>query len=228
MHALALAKRRSRRRRREAGAAMFVIAMAIAVLASVGIYALAAASSEVRTAGNERQSTQTHYLATYGVIGATHELTATKAQFYLGLMLTVPDSPCVSLPGVAPTADALVRACRRIPASELGAPWTMPTVTQAYGGSVPLAPGQNPGTFGPTPMNGDFFLELTNPVQLSPPARYATDLHFCFIQFTATSGGITQPVFPAQPGGGAVSQFTGEGTEFQRARIVAGPVSCPR
>ena len=42
---------------------MFVVAMTIAVLASVGIYALAAAANEVRTSGNERQNTQTHYLA---------------------------------------------------------------------------------------------------------------------------------------------------------------------
>ena len=68
MRALALAKRRSALRRRDEGAVMFIVAMTLAVLASVGVYALAAAATEVRTSGNERQGTQTHYLAEFGVI----------------------------------------------------------------------------------------------------------------------------------------------------------------
>ena len=206
---------------------MFVIAMTIAVLASVGMYALAAASNEVRTAGNERQSTQTHYLASYGVLGASHELTATRAQFYLGLMLTKPDTLCVSLPGVASNTDPMSKACWRIPSQELGQAWAAP-VTVPYAGTTPLAAGVPPGSLGPTPMNADFFVELTNPVQLSPPARYSIELHFCFIQFTATSGGITQPLFPWQPAAGTTAQYAGMGTELQRARIVAGPVMCPK
>jgi hypothetical protein len=222
MKPLALAKVRARRRRREAGAAMFLVAMTIAVLASVGIYALSAASLEVRTSGNERQSTQTHYLAEYGVIGAMHELTATKAQFYMGLMLTTPDT-CLSLPGVAGN-DALTMACRRLPDTELGQQWTPNAITIAYS-SAPLTPGVSPGSFGPTPMAGHFFVELTDPVELSPPARYAIDLHFCFIQLTATSTGITQPW---QALANPVAQFSGEGLEMQRARLVAGPVQCPK
>ena len=58
---------------------MFIVAMTLAVLASVGVYALAAAANEVRTSGNERQNTQTHYLAEYGVLGAAHEMTGKRA-----------------------------------------------------------------------------------------------------------------------------------------------------
>jgi Tfp pilus assembly protein PilX len=222
MKPIALAKVRARRRRREEGAAMFLVSMTIAVLASVGIYALSAASLEVRTSGNERQSTQTHYLAEYGVIGAMHELTATKAQFYMGLMITNPDT-CLSLPGVA-SADPVTKACRRLPDTELGQQWTPGAITVAYS-SAPLTPGVSPGSFGATPMAGHFFVELTDPVQLSAPSRYATDLNFCFIQLTATSTGITQPYqLLTDP----VAQFSGEGLEMQRARIVAGPVQCPR
>ena len=75
MNALALAKRRAALRRREDGAAMFIVAMTLAVLASVGVYALAAAATEVKTSGNERQNTQTHYLSQYGVLGVAHEMT---------------------------------------------------------------------------------------------------------------------------------------------------------
>ena len=69
---------------RRRGAVMFVVAMTIAVLASVGMYALAAASSEVRTSGNERQNTQTHYLPSTACWATPRD--DGQAQFYLGLM----------------------------------------------------------------------------------------------------------------------------------------------
>lgn len=225
MHALALAKRRRRRLRREGGAAMFVVSMAIVALASVGLYALAAAQNEVRTSGNERQNTQTHYLAQYGVIGMAHEMVASKAQLYLGLMLSTPDAPCVSLPGVGGNASILTRACRRLGAQELGMSWAAP-VTNPYTGNVPFTANTLPGSLGPAPMNADFFVELTDPNETSTPPRYSTDLHFCFVQLTASSIGITQPLFPVTPN--PTGTFGSEGLETQRARILAGPVQCPR
>jgi hypothetical protein len=207
---------------------MFLVAMTLAVLASVGIYALSAASIEVRTSGNERQNTQTHYLSEYGVIGAMHELTATKANLYKRLMLSSPDT-CLSLPiptpaAGAPAPDPLTIACRRLADMELGQPWTAGAMTVAYT-AKPLAPGVSPGSFGATPMAGHFFVELTDPVDLTPPARYALDLHLCFMQFTVTSTGITQPY---QTLTDPVAQFSGEGLETLRARIVAGPVGCSK
>jgi len=227
MNARSLAKRRSSYRRTEAGAVMFIVAMTTAVLASVGVYALAAASNEVRTAGNERQNTQTHYLSEYGVLGITHEMVSGKAQFYLGLMLTQPDNPCVSLPGVASTASPVTRACRRLGSVELGQPWTGTTTFVPFGNGTTTPAYQSgiaPGSFGPIPMNGDFFVELTEPTQAQAPPRYSTDLHFCFIEMTATSSGITQPIIAGQPTGA----YANEGIEVQRARIIAGPVQCPR
>jgi hypothetical protein len=228
MHgARSLAKRRSSRRRKEGGAIMFVVAMTTAVLASVGVYALAASANEVRTSGNERQNTQTHYLSEYGVLGITHEMVSGKAQFYLGLMLTSPDNPCVALPGVPSTAAPVTKACRRLGSAELGAAWTGTTITVPYGNGTTTpayTTGVAPGSFGPIPMYGDFFVELTEPLQAQAPPRYATDLHFCFIEMTATSSGITQPIIAGQPTGA----YANEGVEVQRARIIAGPVQCPR
>jgi hypothetical protein len=226
MHALAIAKRRSRRRLREGGAAMFIVAMTIAVLASVGIYALAAASIELRTAGNERQSTQTHYLAEYGILGAAHELFGTKAQLYVGMMIQQPEPLCVSLPGVPTTADPLTKACRRLPDTELSQGWTGTPTTVPYTGAAPYTPGVAPGSFGATPTNGGFFVELTDPTQLSAPARYALDQNFCFLELAATSTGVTKPVFAWQQTADQTAQFGGEGVEMQRARIIVGPVKC--
>ncbi len=206
---------------------MFIVAMTTAVLASVGVYALAAASNEVRTSGNERQNTQTHYLSEYGILGATHEMASGKAQFYLGLMLTQPDNPCVSLPGVTASAAPVTKACRRMGSAELGQQWTGAQITVPFGNGTTTPAyksGVAPGSFGPIPMSGDFFVELTEPTQAQAPARYDTKLNFCFIEMTATSSGITQPIIAGQPTG----QFANEGVEVQRARIIAGPVQCPR
>ncbi|MGD0674162.1 MAG: hypothetical protein ABSC94_02010 [Polyangiaceae bacterium] len=227
MQTIDLAKRRARGRRRESGAALFIVAMTLAVLASVGMYALASASNEVRTSGNERQNTETHFLSQYGVLAASEELAATKAQFYLGLMLSpsTSDQNCLSLQGVPPTADPMTRACRRVGATELaiGSNWAS-TPTDAYTGAVPY--GATPGSLGQTPVKADFFVEFTAPTMANAPARYALGLQFCFIQFTATSTGITQP--QVQTGAVMTPYFGGEGLEAQRARLVAGPVQCPR
>ncbi len=227
MNRVELARKRASSRRGQAGAAMFIVSMTIAVLASIGVYALTSAANEIKTSGNERQNTQTHFLASYGIIGAAHELTASKAQWYLGVMLTpsTKDTNCVALPNVPNTADAMVQACRRIGSTELGAPWAV-AVTVPYLGSTPYAAGVDPGSFGPTSMTGDFFVELTDPEQANAPARYALDLHFCFIRLTASAGGITRPVFSGTADQTGV--FGGEGVEMQRARFVAGPVQCPK
>jgi hypothetical protein len=225
MTALMLAKSRSARRHQEGGAVMFVVAMTVVVLASVGVFALAAAATEIKMSGNERQSTQTHYLAEYGVLGTAREMVATKAQLYLGLMLAQPDT-CLSLSSVPNTAAPATRACRRLGSAELGTQWVV-TPVNAYAGLVPNAAGIMPGSLGTTPLKADFFVELTDPTQAAAPARYSTDLHFCFAVLTATSTGITQPQYPnaANP---AEAMFGGEGVETHRARIVAGPIQCPR
>lgn len=228
MTALALAKSRASLRRREAGAVMFIVAMALAVLASVGLYALAAASNELRTSGNERQNTQSHYLSQYGVIAAAQELASTKAQFYLGLMMSQPDTNCISLQGVPTTASPMAKACRRMGMQELsaGSGWSA-NATVPYAFNTPYAGA--PGSLGPTPVKADFYIELTEPTTASTPARYAINLQFCFIQMTTTSVGITQPQpqYSGTPANTA-TMFGGEGLEMQRARLVAGPIQCPR
>ena len=229
MNALLLAKRRAALRHRDDGAVMFIVAMTLAVLASVGIYALAAAATEVRMSGNERQNTQTHYLAEYGVLGAAREMVGARALFTVNRMITAKtqDTNCVSLQGVPTTGvPASTTACVRMGSQELGAAWNQPLVV-AYGGTVGAQPyTAPPGSFGATPMNGDFFVEFTEPMQLSAPARYSTNANACFAQITATSIGLTQPFVPNVTNPTAL--FGGEGVETQRARLIAGPlIPCP-
>lgn len=202
---------------------MFIVAMALAVLASVGIYALAAASNEIRTSGNERQSTQSHYLSQYGVIASAQELASTKAQFYLGLMLSQPDVNCVSLQGVPANAGPMTRACRRMGMQELaaGSGWSA-NATVPYAYTTPYAGA--PGSLGPMPLSPDFYIELTEPTTTTAPSGYALSLQFCFIEMTTSSVGITRPNYSTTTN----AFFGGEGLEMQRARLVAGPIQCPR
>jgi hypothetical protein len=236
MDRLTLAKRRSARRRHERGAALFIVAMTLAVLASVGVYALAAASNEVRTSGNERQSTQTHYLSQYGILVASEELAGAKAQLYLGVMLAKPDLNCTSLQGVpafgTARVDPMVTACRRVGATEFhdsAGNW-LATPTDTYAGLAPYAPAVNPGSLGPIPLKADFYVEFTAPTSTRNAAGYGLNTQTCFLQFTATSVGITQPQYVSGSGSSAAGApfFGGEGLETQRARLVAGPITpCP-
>ncbi len=221
-------KRRTLARRAQGGAALFIVAMTLAVLASVGVFALAAASSEARAAGYERTSTQSNYLASYGVLGGAHEMVASKAQLYLGLMITTPDPVCVALPNVPSTASILTRACRRLGAAELGQVWPASgtAILDPYTGNVPFQQGIAPGSLGPTPMSGDFFVELTDPTKYTAPKRYDLNLNMCFVELTATSNGLTRPIFPSNPN--FVAMFGEEGLVVHRARWIAGPLPCPR
>ena len=205
---------------------MFIVAMTISVLASVGIYALAAAASEVRTSGNERQNTQTHYLAEFGIMGVADQITTSRAQWYLGLMLTQPDTPCLALPGIPTTSSPMNLACRRMGAAELGSSWAINPSIVDYAGSAAFAASTNPGTLGPIPMHGDFFVELTDPSQGNAPPRYALNLNFCFIGLTASSNGLTQPIYAGATD--LKGRYAAEGVELQRARIIVGPIQCPK
>lgn len=225
---LHLVKRRARVRRDRDGAALFIVAMALAVLASVGVFALAAASSEAKAAGYERTATQSNYLATYGVLGGAHEMVASKAQLYLGLMMTTPDPICLALPNVPSTASILTRACRRLGSAELGQAWQASgiSILDPYAGTVPYQQGQAPGSMGPTPMQGDFFVELTDPTKYTAPKRYDLNLNMCFVELTATSNGTLYPLFPNSPN--FTATYGEEGIVVQRARWIAGPLPCPR
>lgn len=203
---------------------MFVVAMVIAVLASVGLYALAAATTEVRMAGNERQSTQSHYLAEYGVLGAA-DVAGMFGDKIFTQMQTLPDV-CVSLAAVPTTASPLARACRRLEgAVEFQNIWGGVTpgvkVADKYGGNYPYAPTFAPGSLGPTPLLADFFVELSEPSQQMAIGNSDQ----CAEVITVTSYGITQPQYPTVANS-ATGAFGGEGLEVHRARMKVGPINC--
>lgn len=218
---LGLAKRRAGRRRRQDGAAMFIVAMTIAVLAAMGVYALAAAANEVQTSGNERRNTQTHYLASYGILGSAQTLSSTMATLYRQMMKNpaTRDNVCLSLAGVPTTAADPNKYCYRLEREQFQPGWAEPIV-EPYT-AAPYTPAVAPGSFGATPMDGYFFVEVTDPIELRPK-RYSDQ---CASMVTATSYGHTQPLFPSAPDS-YTAQYGGESVEVQRARLMIMPVPC--
>ena len=224
------AKRRATVRRSSGGAVMFIVAMTLAVLASVGMYALVAASIEIKTSGYGKQAAQTHYLAEYGMLAIATGLNGTNAQLYLGLMTTpgTSDTACTSLVGVSSvSAQNLTKSCRRMGSAELAAVWGGTAATVASVGKWPSGV-TTAGSFGPYPRSGDFYVELTDPANAAAPPGYDVKLGLCFAQFTVSSYGITRPVDDAMldvplP---ATARFGAWGLEQSRGRVTAGPVRC--
>ncbi len=208
MNRLELATSRAAIRQNQSGAVMFLVTMTLSVLASVGLYALAAATSEVTASGSARQATQTHYLAEYGVVAGAHLMSASRAQTYIATMITSPDTGCWSLPSsVSTLTDPISRACSHVASTEMALADNWDS-----GNTFPTSYGQTEAT-------PNFIVEYTGLAKASSPPDYALNLNICFVEMTASAFGTTMPPLSTQ-----ASPF-GYGVETQRARLIAGPVS---
>lgn len=214
---LASAKRRASKRRTDGGAIMFLIAMVLAVLGSVGIYALAAAAMELKTSGNERQNTQTHFLSQLAMIGATDLLT-TRGQNYIEWALSPPS-------GTSPTCQSAQNSCWVLSYGADFSPSIWPSNAIPTYASNPYS-GGTPGAFGQVPMGGNFYVELSTIEKAPAPTRNQLNtLAYCYV--TLSSYAFTQPSVSTTP---SVTNFMDEAEEGQRARVVVGPVPanvCP-
>lgn len=214
----AQAKLRAARRAREDGGVIFIVAMTLAVLAALGAFALQASSLEIKSAGYERQSSQTHYLSEYGVLAAMQNMTPQTAQLYLGLMTKQPDTGCTSLVGMSyVNANPLSKACRRMGAAEMALPWNLASPLQA----IQPSSGSAPGSLGMIPVTGDFYMEMTEPVQGPMVAGNDSQNGMCPVEFTVTSYGLTRS---SNTGSNTAAMYAGQGVEVARARIIGGPV----
>jgi hypothetical protein len=226
---------------------MFVIAITLALLSAMGVYALTVASTEVKSAGLVRQQTQTHYLAAYGVIAGVQDTSGVRAQLYY-TALTTPafpappagalssDTNCVSLYGeTSPAASTLALGCRRVGSADLTAGWKSM--------SLPLTPQPiiqpwstnatdiGRGTSG-LPTTPDFFVEVTDASAKVAPAGYSTNQNLCFAEFTISAYGLTPTTDATGPAtawatAGNPYSYQSEGLEMARARVIAGPITCP-
>jgi len=191
---LVRAKARASRRAKDAGAVMFIVAMTLAVIATMGVYALNVASTEVKTAGFVREQTQVHYLNEYGVMAAAQDVSWKGALYYVTLMNspTTRDTNCPSLYGMLATSGTLPLACRVSPSAELTTSW-IPTVTPL----VPYTSNANEYTRGSVglPTTPEFYVEFTDMNWKPVVSGYATNNSpkQCSVEFTATSMGSCRP-----------------------------------
>jgi len=222
---LLLAKSNARRRARSGGAVIFIVAMTLAVLASLGLYALQAAATEIKTSGYIRQSAQSHYLSEYGMLSGVNAMSGTTGQLYLSMMRTTTqmDTNCISLEGVDMTnASNLTKACRVMGSSELAGVWGT-AVTPVVAAQPGVA-----GSLGPYAMTGDFYVEVTDPSMGSAMWGIDTRMGLCFQSFSLLAVGITEPdqAMLLQQGITLTptALYGAEGTEMSRARVTAGPM----
>jgi hypothetical protein len=137
---LGAAKRRALRRRSSSGGTMFVVAMTIAVLSTVGAWALQSAALEVRMAGYERQSTQTHYLTEYGLVATAQDLDVNAG----GVNIIKAATGGQNVTSGASTVNIHAK-CMSLPCITVPTAGGCPTVTGAgAGGCAPLSGGVGP------------------------------------------------------------------------------------
>jgi hypothetical protein len=215
------ARRRAQARRDQDGAAMFVVSMMITVLGAVGMFALAASATEVKTAGNERQSAQTHYLSELALVASQRELGAGKIQTVLSLMgSSASSNKCVSLPlpsTLAPTASQATNACLHLDAADLQKVGAWNTAATTAYTVAPYATGVPPGSLGPVPVAANFGIEVTDVKPWEVSGMSGQYENGCLV--TVTAVGQTLPLLASGAG-----SFSGEGTEMLRARmVVTGP-----
>jgi hypothetical protein len=171
---------------------MLILAMTLAVLAALGLYALKAASTEVKTSGFARQSAQSQYMAEYGVLVSTQSMAGTLGSMQLAAAVSTAekDSLCLSLQGIDLLNSGFrSQACRRVGSAEL-----QKTIWN-NGGVNPVekyAPGAKVGSLGPFAIAGDYFVELTDPACAYQAPGYSGG-NFWFTDTTLTAYGRTEP-----------------------------------
>jgi len=214
---------------------MFVVAMTLAVLSTVGAWALQSAALEVRMAGYERQSTQTHYLAEYGLVAATEDVSPTSLPTIFANAIngstsgtTTTHSACLALPCVNfTTTPVSVNAactelagatppsmgCWRWEMASFGPGFSFPT-TQSLLDSADGGLTGTPGSLGATNMQGNISAELTDFDPVATTGGFSGPM--CSYWATLTAYGQTQAT-------GSTTSL-GQGSELLRARLGIGPI----
>jgi hypothetical protein len=224
-----IVKTRSRKRARSSGAVIFVVAMTLVVLGSMGAYALRAASTETRTSGYARASTQTRYLTEYGALGVVHKLQPPYVDFF-DKMLTNPDRPsgalgrpsCLSLAAVPSTETSLSsRPCYVFTSEDASDGWSALSSSAHRNPLDRWTAANATGSFG-TKIGGNFRVEVTEPRTMPPPPGFAQASNVCFRSYTLTSIAVT---FPDLASNESVGILAGQNMITGRARVTGGPVS---
>ena len=218
--------RRARHARRasERGSTIFTVLTVLLILSSIGIFAMSNASYEVTSAGYLRRHVASSDVAGMGALATTTELGAAPTA-YIGRMRQAPTTKetCVSLSGLGLGSyyppcfhiylfDVQNRAATTV--------FSLPT--------LPAAPAVgSPGSFGLTQINGGFWSELTDPIEVVRPVAGApidgSPGTPKFIDVTTTAYGV---VFVDLNLNGIVdsNEFGSASYSGGRGHVIVGPI----
>jgi hypothetical protein len=212
------------RRASERGTAIFIVVMVMTMLTAIGIFAIRAASLGAATSGYDRQNTQNHYVGEYGMLTMVSELSTTRRSAYVNEMTAAHDK-CWATQNLAdPSANVFV-PCYRLYTREIQRvlPSGHALFDPATGDGGTLV---SPGSLGPSALDGDFVVEMTDPGPAGAPVAGSdvggTGPRFRYLQLTLTSIGQVRPA--ADPTVCDTSATTIAGDETGRAFVVIGPM----
>jgi Tfp pilus assembly protein PilX len=213
--------RRARQHQRDRGAIIFIVAMTLSLLAAMGVYALTATSSEMRTSGYARQSTQAHYVTEYASQATNDVISPENASFYDNQMTLNVNVGTVTCESAAPKATdpsiatEISKRCVKFSQNGLADIWRInrgATVTPF--GADAFAPSGSP-VYGA--QAAEFKAEITEPISNGLQPGFDVNNGKCFRKYTVTAIGSLRD------GGGSGRILA---REAGRSRIVAGPFDC--
>jgi hypothetical protein len=218
---------RMNQRARERGAAVFVVLLVITLLTTLGLFAVRSASLSNTASGFNRQMTQTHYVAEYGIIGAAAYLD-TRGQAISDKMLdpNMMDTTCAGMCRASPPNIALPK-CAKLGYADMNG-----QVSSYNAQNELIEPVSGPayaptgiGSLGPAPLEADFNIEITDWYEAWPPVPGfdATEGTLTHAMVTVTVSGMVRPP-QATAGVWDTNAATAAGVEATRAHVIIGPV----
>lgn len=216
---------RLRRRRRERGAAVFVVVMVITLLLGIGVLAARSASLGISASGNERQMTQTHYMAEYAIMLAAAQLSPDPTgQTSPSSIVTEASNPqfgdyglCMAQKNLAVPAANLARpTCYRLSSDRI-------EVQMAAGGNHVLSP----YSLGSPTIEGYFWIELTDvSAPAAPQAGMLANAGAQSPQFYDVTATAIAQVRTKNTGGSSLDSSAAgtQSTELSRAFLRVGPI----
>lgn len=201
--------RRHRARIDQRGAILFVVAMTLTLLGAIGIYALGAATSEIRTSGYARASAQTHYISEYGTVAMLDAFSPANASYFDAQMLLPASAtdPCLSAVSAhASSVTAIAKRCAKVPQGYFQNAWKDGSKVLHDDSLSPVA-GR---------VSARFTSELTDPITGGFQPGFDVNNGKCFRRYTITTYGQLMNADQTQT----------IGREIGRARVTTGPFDC--
>lgn len=218
-------RRRRTRRSGERGAAMFIVLMVIMILSAIGTFALSNARFEVQAAGFTRQHAIAQEVTTLGALAAMTEVSGAPAAYLTRMRnAALTGERCKSNMGLAVTPPP---PCFNIYLLDIEHR-TGTTTERIFRPPTATAP----GSLGMDKLNGGFWVELTEPLDVIRPVAGApidgSPGTPKFLDVTLTSTGV---LFVDSNANGVIDWAAGEGQgavfTSGRGHVVVGPIYGP-